>query len=104
MVNVWYFCQGFYRQFMYDHFPFMIRDHIKKQYEERISSANKCFLNGMCYGCGCKTPELFFADKACYLSKIENEEHRELLVGRKDVCYGKMLNKKEYEIFRNKCN
>lgn len=98
--NVWYFIQGYIRMFVITNIPGLMRSHIRDQYYYRILRADKCYSNGSCIGCGCKTPEVFFANKACSLEKYEDRSFRKLLAGRTSVCYGKMMNRKKWEKFK----
>jgi hypothetical protein len=41
----------------------------KQQIQQRYVQAKACLDNGYCLECGCKTPELFYADKACSADK-----------------------------------
>jgi hypothetical protein len=97
--NVWYFVQGKGRLKLYLNIPFLIRTHIKEQFEWRSSKAFACLVNKSCLGCGCDTPDLFMADKACSLSKFP-EKVRINLVGNTRICYPKMKNKKEWFKFK----
>lgn len=38
-------------------------------YKNRIKDAQECYINGECLHCGCKTPQLFMADRACKADK-----------------------------------
>ena len=72
---------GNYRYFCYTSVPFLLRKHIKEQYEWRLTQSNpKCLDNGECIMCGCKTPNLMMANRSC-----------------EDRCYPEMLNKKEWK-------
>jgi len=68
--DVWWYLQGTTRQFLYNRLPFLLRKKVKDMYHDRIKKAKPCYDNGECLHCGCKTPDLFFANKAC--SKPEN--------------------------------
>lgn len=61
----WWYLQGTVRQLLYDHAPYLLRRKIRFMYYHRIMSAKECFDNGECLNCGCRTPDLFFADKGC---------------------------------------
>lgn len=102
-LNVWYLVQGTVRYFFYNKAKWLLRKHIVEQYEWRTKKAKKCLENKSCLACGCKTPELFFADKPCALSKINDEFTRILVAQRKLVCYPKMMTKnKWYKGSKNK--
>lgn len=90
---------GTYRQKCYDskNFKFLVRTHIKQQYRVRRAKAKACKERGSCLFCGCKTPDLFFANKACGLSKVEDFYTRKLIANRTLPCYDKMLSKKEWK-------
>lgn len=94
--NMWYYVQGTVRMWLYKNYPIFLRVHILQQFEWRKKRALSCSKNGSCLACGCKTDDLFFADKACALSKIESEEKRIILANRKSVCYPKMLSKTKW--------
>jgi hypothetical protein len=65
--NIYAFFQGNGRKLREDMFN-SLPVHIKKQVEERVElvkeKSPEC-LSGKCVKCGCDTPELFYADKAC---------------------------------------
>jgi len=96
--NAWYYIQGTLRQFVFDRYPSLIRSHILEQYFYRISKAPDCSKNKSCVFCGCKTDDLFFSDKACGLSKLTPANIK--LFGKDTYCYPKMMNKKEWEVFK----
>lgn len=88
------YIQGYTRMYL-DRVGLLPR-HIKEQVEYRKIVAHKCLKNGSCFGCGCKTPELFYCDKGCSLRKFD-EDTRLILANRKTICYTKMKNKDEYK-------
>ena len=53
-----------------------LSNYVINTYAERIIKANECYLNGKCTHCGCKTPDLFFANRAC---------------SAEEPCYDKMI-------------
>jgi hypothetical protein len=62
------YLQGTIRMKMYENpwsRKYLLSDYVLKQFEERIDKAKDCYNNGACLHCGCKTPDLFFADRAC---------------------------------------
>jgi hypothetical protein len=63
LKNVKAFIQGHLRSYYakYDLLP----EHIREQVEYRSIACKPCLQAGQCAVCKCKTPELFFADKAC---------------------------------------
>jgi hypothetical protein len=68
----------------YSWFKFLIRKHIKEQIVIRINSMEpKCYLEGSCVMCGCKTTALQMANKAC-----------------DRPCYPRMLNTLEWHGIR----
>lgn len=100
--DAWYYVQGTYRyKMIYNGYGSLIRNHIKEQFNLRKVKAKDCFSNGSCLYCGCKTPELFLANKECGLENASRET-REFLTGRYNKCYGPMLNKKEWLNYKNK--
>jgi hypothetical protein len=44
-------------------------DHIKSQIDYRMKVCKPCLDNGSCLVCGCKTPESFYANRACKINK-----------------------------------
>lgn len=87
---------GNYRWYMYKYHIPVLRKHIVEQFESRIIKAYKCYKNKSCYGCGCATPQLFFANKGCSAEKLSSAE-RVFLTGEDKICYTKMKNKKEWK-------
>lgn len=57
---------GNYRYWCYENYRFLLRKHIIEQYEFRLTVMNKeCYSSGSCVKCGCDTPALQMANKAC---------------------------------------
>lgn len=57
---------GNYRYWCYENFRFLLRKHIIEQFEWRLSVMNnECYSSGSCIKCGCDTPALQMANKAC---------------------------------------
>lgn len=85
--NVWYFIQGHVREKLYySKFKFLIRKHIREQFEFRLEVMNKdCYNSGQCKICGCDIPALTLSDKSC-----------------EGNCYPKMKSKKNWEKVKNK--
>lgn len=82
---MWHYFVGNYRMFMYKNASFLIRKHIKEQYKWRLTLMNPyCYNNGECVICGCKTPNLQFASKAC-----------------EGDCYSDMVSKKLWKRIKN---
>lgn len=98
--NVYYYFQGTLRMMLYNISPFLIRQHIREQFEYRKYVADKCSKNKSCLGCGCKTDDLFFANKPCSLKKYDKQT-RMNIAGQDYFCYDTMLNKKDWEKFIN---
>lgn len=96
--NVWYYLQGTIRLWLFKNVTFLLRRHILEQYLWRKKRANKCLENETCLACGCKTPDVFFADKACGLYNITDEYSRIVLAQRKTICYPKMMTKEKWKI------
>lgn len=83
---MWDYFIGNYRCKLYysNHFSFLIRTHIKEQFEERLKNMSKeCFFSGQCRYCGCDVPALQFANKPC-----------------KGNCYDWFISKKKWNIFK----
>jgi len=78
---------GNYRHWCYENgYKFLLRKHIIEQYEFRLTKMNKeCYSSGSCIECGCDTPALQMANKAC-----------------KGGCYFEMFGKKRWEEFKLK--
>lgn len=55
--------------------------HIKEQIDIRRELCEPCLGNGKCFVCGCPTPNLFYANKACPINK-----------------YPELMNKKEWAL------
>ena len=82
------YIQGNTREALYfsKYFQFLIRPHIREQIGYRLRVMNPvCYFEGACVECGCDTPALQMADKAC-----------------KGGCYPAMMNKKDWEKFKKK--
>jgi hypothetical protein len=97
---VWDYIQGSVRTKMFFNIPYLLRNHIKEQFEWRSTKAVACLVNGSCLSCGCDTPDLFMSNKACSLSKLSSAIRVEL-VGDDKVCYPKMKNKINWLKFKN---
>jgi len=95
--NIWWWIQGETRMLFYKYVPFMLRNHIKEQFEYRLDNTNKdCLKQGSCVICQCSVPSLLFANKPC--SKIyASSNTRKMLFGHDGICYDRMLNKKEWK-------
>ena len=59
------FIQGSTRQWIYDKYPLLLSKYLRNEYERRKQDAKECYDNRECLHCGCKTPDLFMADRAC---------------------------------------
>jgi hypothetical protein len=97
--NVWWYVQGTYRILCYDYASFLIRGHILEQFEDRKIKAEECSKKDKCRFCGCKIPDLFFANKACSLSEL-TLRNRKLIYNQEDPCYGVMLSKQEWAAYK----
>ena len=67
MKNIINYIIGTYRKRVYrSRFKFLIRKKIIDQVHSRLGAAREeCINEGKCQECGCKTPDVFFAPKAC---------------------------------------
>lgn len=79
--DIYYYAQGTIRyKLFYSIFAGLIRDHILQQIFFRVNSMDmKCYEDGQCKLCGCKTTALQMCDKAC-----------------DKPCYPPMMNKKDW--------
>jgi hypothetical protein len=59
------YVEGNWRYFLYKVAPWLLKKSTKVEFESRKLQAEKCLINGSCYGCGCKTPEKFMSSDAC---------------------------------------
>jgi hypothetical protein len=100
--NLWYYWQGTIRQWLFNNYSMFIRLHIMDQYFWRMGNSSDCSKNGSCVVCGCKTDDLFFANKPCALSHIHKEHW--YIFNKKKVCYPKMMSKKEWIKFKQENN
>lgn len=67
MRDVLYFLQGYGRMAL---FKLRLLDcRVRDEYLMRTSTASDCVMNGECLACGCKTPALMMANKACSAPK-----------------------------------
>jgi hypothetical protein len=86
LKDVWAYIQGNIRFTLYysKYFKWLIPTHISEQIGFRIFVMDEvCYISGSCQMCGCETPALQMANKAC-----------------KKPCYPEMMNKKEWKIFK----
>lgn len=83
--DIWYYVQGNVRYFLVrKRLSKFIRRHVLEQVVMRELNADKeCKAGGRCRICGCHTPALFYADKAC-----------------DKPCYPAMMCKEEWERFK----
>lgn len=63
--DIGFFLQGYCRLILYKTIPFLLRKKVKDHYRARLRLAKPCLDNTECLACGCSTPALFFANKAC---------------------------------------
>lgn len=97
-ADAWYYWQGTIRYHVYRRWPFLLRAHIREQYEYRKKAAEPCYITGSCRCCGCRTPELFFADKGCSISKKGSPPHCKFLG---PACYPEMMNRQDWIAFKS---
>jgi len=95
-LDAWYYIQGTFRIYLYHNYRYFMRRHIVEQFEWRTTEtpAKTCVANHSCLCCGCVTPDLMFADKACSADKDQwciDQGLRE--------CYPKMMNRKRWNKF-----
>lgn len=81
--DIFYYIQGNIRyQLFYSTFAELIPTHIREQIIARVDSMDdKCYRDGQCKLCGCKTTALQMCNKAC-----------------DKPCYPEMLNRKQWRI------
>lgn len=102
-INVYWYIQGNFRMFLWKYLPILLRKHIKEQFLYRFYTADRCTANESCLFCGCSVSKgLYFANKACSLSKLKDPEMREAITGRKTPCYPEMLNVYDWEMYKFK--
>ena len=95
-LNAWYYVQGTTRMWAYNNAKWLLRSHISEQFEWRKKRAKKCYDNKTCLFCGCKTPDLFFANKACGLEKVSDEYTKIIIAQRKTTCFPRMMSKQKW--------
>ena len=83
--DIYSYLQGNIRHYLYySRFNFLVRKHIKEQFEIRVNSMNpECYRRGECVVCGCMTTNLQMASKAC-----------------EGFCYPILLGKKAWNKFK----
>ncbi len=88
--NVKAFIEGYFRQAVIKLY-YTFFSHVEEQVQWRIDQVAEkspdCLINGECVICGCKIPELFYADKPC--SRKENP------------CYPPLKGKLEWVQYKN---
>jgi hypothetical protein len=84
LKNIKAYLQGNTRSLLRSVFPDALPDHIEEQFAWRCEMAKECLKAGKCKVCGCSTPELFLASKAC-----ENNP----------PCYPEMMDKETWDKF-----
>lgn len=73
-----------YRLYYSRYFGFLLPDYIYEQISYRLFiMRNECYIQGACVLCGCETPHLQMADKAC-----------------KGKCYPPMLKEMVWEKYK----
>lgn len=88
VMDIYHYLLGNYRYFLYYNkyvLPkVLIRDHIWEQIEFRIKNMDKkCFMDGQCKICECKTTALQMCNKAC-----------------NKPCYPEMMSKRKWNLFK----
>lgn len=63
----------------------LLPKYLAEQYTHRLYSAEPCVMNGSCLVCGCTTPGLMFAPKAC-----------------EDDCYPKLMSRAKWKTYKAK--
>lgn len=82
--DIFAYLLGNYRLWIYNNCKFLLRSHIIEQYEWRLTKMNpECYTSGSCVKCGCDTPALQMANKAC-----------------KGGCYFEIYSKKKWKAFK----
>lgn len=84
LKNMFYYIQGNIRYILYySKFKFLIPKYIREQIDFRIRVMDKkCYNQGSCKMCGCKTTALQMSNKTC-----------------NKPCYPPMMNKKQWKQF-----
>lgn len=105
----WYRYYCFYSKSIWGFsLSWLIRNHIKEQFNARLLSMDLiCYTEGSCLGCGCATPALQFANKACenlcYPTMLPRstwkamKEKNEIIVRHEIKWYLSSTNNKDYE-------
>lgn len=85
--DIFAYLVGNYRYAVYNSIVrWLLRYHIIEQYEYRLKMMNEeCYLSGSCTKCGCDTPQLQMASKAC-----------------KGKCYPRFMKEEVWEKFKLK--
>lgn len=65
-----------------------IFEQVEWRKEQVMEKSPECMFNAECKVCGCKIPDLFYADKAC--SNVENP------------CYPTLMSKDKWINYKNK--
>ena len=84
--NIIAYITGNLRYYLFTHrrLSFLIPTHIKEQIEMRIKEMDQeCYKQGSCIICGCQTPHLQMANKAC-----------------DKPCYPAIMNRKDWSRFK----
>ena len=88
LKNIKGYLQAHYRQAL-DELDYL-EPHIKEQAEFRLwrveEKSPECYKNNICTHCGCEVSSKVFEDRACSAN----------------WCYGEMLNKEQWEFFKEK--
>lgn len=86
LIDIWYYIQGTVRYKLYysKYFSWLIPVYIHEQIDFRINSMDrKCYMQGSCIICGCKTTALQMSNKMC---------------GK--PCYPKMVNRSKWKFWK----
>lgn len=82
--NIRNFVNGYWNKLKDDSHFMSLQPHVKEQILYRMNMCKECYVNGSCLECGCKTPEMFYAQ-----AKVDSK-------GR----WGKMMDKDKWEVFK----
>jgi len=61
------FIDGYGRYFLLNMNDSFLSPYLKRKFKERLEQGEECLMLGSCKSCGCKTPEVFMANKGCKL-------------------------------------
>lgn len=98
-ISAWYYIQGNVRLMLYRNKVgrYLLRRHIIEQFEwRRDVAANECYKLGSCRCCGCDTPALFFAVKACIAGSPKCKSR---IASKLKQCYPPLMDSGEWKYF-----